>query len=426
MNYSSAKQLSASGFAHSTSAVGSGDTVLDTSGKIAPAGAARQFTNNLENTIRVLHVHAGNIYGGVEAMLLTQIRQRNLCPDLQISFALCFDGRFSEELRAEGATVQPLGNVRARQPLSIRRGRRNLKDLLRQEAFDVVVTHSCWSQAIFGPTVRAASVPLVFYMHSPVNGKHWLERWARRTPPDMVIGNSNFTAATSSQLYPGVRAETVYCPVAPAEHGQLAADRSATRAEWQTPEDVVVIIQVSRMEAWKGHALLLEALSLLRDLPDWLCWQVGGAQRPTEIQYRDELNRIAGRLGISERVHFLDQRTDVTRLLEAADIFCQPNLKPEPFGIVFIEALYAQLPIVTTDIGGALEIIDDSCGMLVPPGDAGALAESLRRLITDQTERRRFGTRGPARARRICDPASQLRQFHEALRSVIRRQQVSE
>jgi glycosyltransferase involved in cell wall biosynthesis len=137
------------------------------------------------------------------------------------------------------------------------------------------------------------------------------------------------------------------------------------------------------------------------------------------------LKNNAAQLGIADRVRFLDQRTDVTRLLAAADIFCQPNVSGEPFGIVFIEALYAQLPVVTTNIGGAREIVDDSCGVLVPPGDAHALAESLRRLIADETQRSRLGRAGPVRARRLCDPATQLNQFQEAVGSIIQRRQVS-
>jgi glycosyltransferase involved in cell wall biosynthesis len=358
------------------------------------------------------------MYGGVEAIMLTHVQQQNLCPALQSSFALCFEGRLSEELIAAGAAVYSLGSVRTRQPLSVRRARRNLRELLRREQFDVVVMHSSWSQAIFGPTVRAASVPLVFYMHGPADGKHWLERWARKTKPDLVLCNSQFTAASLSKLYPGVRSETVYCPVAPPSLARSEEERSKTRAELQTPDDATVIIQVSRMEPGKGQTIHLEALSLLKDLPGWVCWQVGGAQRPAEVQYLTELKKTAGRLGIADRVHFLGQRSDVARLLSAADIFCQPNTSSEGFGLVFIEALYAELPVVTTDIGGAREIVDDDCGVVVAPRDPPALAESLEALINNKAElqNRRFAAR--ARAHVLCDPALRIKQFHRALCSL--------
>jgi glycosyltransferase involved in cell wall biosynthesis len=358
--------------------------------------------------VRVLHVHPGNIYGGVETMLLTQAQHRNDVPGMQASFALCFVGRFSEQLDSVAAPVHWLGKVRVRQPLSIRRVRHNLGELLRREPFDVVVTHSCWSQAIFGPVVRKSAVPLVFYLHGPAKGRHWLERWARRTPPDKVVCNSRFTASTLHHLYPQVPAKVVYCPVAPPQLSDADSDRKQTRAELQTPEGATVIIQVSRMEPWKGHRLHLEALSLLKDLPDWVCWQVGGAQTPGEENYERELKETASRLGIAERVRFLGQRTEVARLLFASDIFCQPNTGPEPFGISFIEALYAHLPVVTTNLGGAPEIVDDSCGLLVQPNDATALANTLKLLLENRDLRQKLGKAGFSRATALCDVSSQM------------------
>src|SRR5205807_8459590 len=155
----------------------------------------------------------------------------------------------------------------------------------------------------------------------------------------------------------------------------------AVRSELQTPSEATVIIQVSRMEAWKGHSLHLQALADLPRNAHWFAWIVGGGQRPSEVEYEARLKEKAGELGIAGKVRFTGQRDDVARLLSAADIFCQPNLSPEPFGISLIEALNAGLPVVTTALGGALEIINDSCGILVSPNDAAVLAEALRQLV---------------------------------------------
>jgi glycosyltransferase involved in cell wall biosynthesis len=238
--------------------------------------------------------------------------------------------------------------------------------------------------------------------------------------------NSNFTAATAATLFPKVRAETVYCPVAlpvaaaaDASDADLKNARELTRRELQTPAEATVIVQVSRMEPWKGQAAHLEALSLLKDLPGWICWQVGGAQSANEASYLDRLKKLAADLGIAERVRFLGQRSDVMRLLSAADVFCQPNTTAEPFGVVFVEALGARLPVVTTDLGGAREIVNRSCGMLVRPGDVRALAEALRGLIQDRALRERLGAAGPARARELCDPAVRLEQFQQSLRGIV-------
>jgi glycosyltransferase involved in cell wall biosynthesis len=127
------------------------------------------------------------------------------------------------------------------------------------------------------------------------------------------------------------------------------------------------------------------------------------------------LQRLAIEFQISDRVRFLGQRSDVPSLMRAADIFCQPKQEPEPFGIVFLEALQAGLPVVSTNMGGAAEIINESCGILTPPGNPEALAEVLGRLIQNPTQRRSLGDAGPARARVLCEPATQIRQLGDVL-----------
>lgn len=366
--------------------------------------------------LRVLHVHSGNLYGGVETILVTLARHRDLCPQMESHFALCFEGRLTEELTSAGAPVYGLGRVRLRNPASMRRARRVVRRLLDENRFDLSVCHSGWSRAIFGPVFRSAGLPLVSWFHDASGKRNWLDRLSDRTPPDLAVCNSAFTASGLGQRYQGLRSEVVYCPVA--SHQVFSdRDRRAIRNEMQAPQAATVIIQASRMESWKGHALHLEALHLLRGLPDWICWLVGGAQRRQETEYLEELKRLAGRLGIADRVRFLGKRSDVPRLLRAADIYCQPNVKPEPFGIVFIEALYARLPIVTTALGGACEIVNGSCGILVPPRDRIALASSLRRLIVDSDLRAKLGAAAPDRAQELCEPVRQMRRIAEVFSS---------
>jgi glycosyltransferase involved in cell wall biosynthesis len=138
---------------------------------------------------------------------------------------------------------------------------------------------------------------------------------------------------------------------------------------------------------------------------------VGGVQRPREGRYLSELREMVVELGVADRVQFLGQRSDITRLLRGADIYCQPNTGPEPFGISVVEALLAELPVVTTALGGANEIVDGSCGVTVEPGNAQLLAKVLRGLIEDFDRRRSLGELGPARAAMLCDPGTQLKRL---------------
>lgn len=365
--------------------------------------------------MRVLHVYSGNLFGGIEVILIALARGRSLSPGVEHEFALCFQGKLARELTRFGARLHHLGPVRMSRPATARSARAALAALLASTAFDRVICHAPWAQGIFGGVARRARVPLVFWAHDVMKGRHWTERLARRVAPDLAICNSRFTASTLGSLYSSVPAAVVYAPVEMRRWPMDAKERRLTRVFLNTAERAIVIIQASRSERWKGHALLLEALSELRDVPNWIWWQVGGAQRPAEAAFLSALKQSAKRFGIFDRVRWIGERDDVPRLLAAADLYCQPNLDPEPFGVAFVEALAAGLPVVTVGRGGACEIVDDSCGILVPPRDPHALAAEIKQLIEDPGRRARLAAAGPARARRLCDPATALQRLADVL-----------
>ncbi len=118
------------------------------------------------------------------------------------------------------------------------------------------------------------------------------------------------------------------------------------------------------------------------------------------------LRREVTALALEPRVRFLGERRDVPCVMRAADILCQPNEEPEPFGVVLAEALLSGLPVVTTDAGGAREIVSDACGRLVPAGDLEALTRTLGNLIEDAPLRApRWESAGPGTPTARCAPA---------------------
>src|SRR3990172_8459324 len=136
----------------------------------------------------------------------------------------------------------------------------------------------------------------------------------------------------------------------------------------------------------------------------------GGGGGAEDIS-RAGLERQTNEARIAHRVHFLGARDDVASLLWASDVYCQPNTQPEPFGISFIEALYAGLPVVATDLGGAREIVTPACGVLVPPRDPRALRDALERMMTDAGLRQRLRAAAPARAAALCAPEAAVQRL---------------
>ena len=115
-------------------------------------------------------------------------------------------------------------------------------------AFDRVICHAPWAQGLFGGVARRAGVPLVFWAHDVMKGRHWTERLARRVAPDLAICNSRFTAGTLGRLYANVPSAVVYAPVEMRRSPMDAEERRLTRVSLNTPERAIAIILASRSE----------------------------------------------------------------------------------------------------------------------------------------------------------------------------------
>lgn len=160
--------------------------------------------------------------------------------------------------------------------------------------------------------------------------------------------------------------------------GTLAPQPAVARAALQTPEDVPVVLLLSRMHRKKGVDTLLQAAQAL---PDAYFWLAGDGPKLTE--YR----RLAERLQLSSRVRFLGWRTDRAALLAAADVCALPS-RYEPFGTVIAESWHAGVPLVAARAAGASQYVSDGVdGLLCDIDDADGLARQLRRAIDDASLR---------------------------------------
>jgi glycosyltransferase involved in cell wall biosynthesis len=338
--------------------------------------------------MRVLHLYAGNLFGGIERTLLTLWRARRRAPRMQPHFALCFDAKLADELRQDGAPVEIFGDVRLSRPWTVLRARRRLRASTSRAHFDVALAHGLWPHVVFAPAVREARLPLVTWLHDVPREGGWLEWLAQREPPDVLLANSRYTAARAAEVFAGARIEVQRPPV---ELPHVPSESSVTKSHR------FVILIASRLQRSKGHVILIDALSMLPAALDWECWIAGAPQRASEHAYLEELRHRAAAVHASGRLRFLGHRDDVPRLLAAADVMCQPNTKPEGFGLAYIEAMAVGTPVVTTDIGAARELIDDTCGVLVAPDDPRAVAAAITRIATT-----RHRCDGRARAREMC------------------------
>jgi glycosyltransferase involved in cell wall biosynthesis len=168
--------------------------------------------------------------------------------------------------------------------------------------------------------------------------------------------------------------------------------RDERRAEFGFLPGDIVILSVSRLFPAKGPSDLIRSFALVHEArADTRLVIVG---REVEPGYAAQLKLLAVDLGVDESVVFAGQRGDVPSLMAAADIYAMPS-QFEPFGLVYLEAMAMQLPIVALDNGGTPEVVEaGTVGLLSPAGDIRSLVDAMLTLIDNPSLREAMGRRG--------------------------------
>jgi len=170
-----------------------------------------------------------------------------------------------------------------------------------------------------------------------------------------------------------------------------SAPREELRARLGAAPETACLLVAANLVRRKGVDVLLDAFAALATRAHCALWIAGDGPE------RAALEAAATRLGVAEQVSFLGRRGDVPDLLEACDVFVLPS-RQEGLGVAALEAMARARPVLASAVGGLAEIvIPEQTGLLVPPGDAAALASALERLVRDPALARRLGAAGAKR-----------------------------
>jgi glycosyltransferase involved in cell wall biosynthesis len=193
------------------------------------------------------------------------------------------------------------------------------------------------------------------------------------------------------------------------------------RDEFGIPETAPVIGYVGRLEEEKGTQFFIEALpAISRALPPARYLIVGEASDEQE-EFDARARERVRELGIADRVSFTGFRDDVPDLIAAMDVAVVPSLR-EAFGLVNVEVMACGRPLVATRVGGIPEVVEDgTTGILVPPGDSGALAEAVLSLMADPGRRRAMGEAGRRRAAQFFDIRAHVRKMEDLYTEMVAR-----
>ena len=402
-----------------------------------------------DQRLRVMHVTSDLEIGGAQEVVRTLVEHQLAegCLPVVCTFA---DGPLRTGIERLGIPVEMLPDRRhgvLNVPLFVRdllQARSALMRLARKYEVDVVQTHLLWSQNFLVLSLRLGRTrPVVFWTAQnerlalradQLPGRRWLlrpkmlgyrllysltQRWAG----GFVAVSDRVASAIQREL--GGSPEKIAIIHNAVDLGRYGrggreADRLRVRSSLGLGPASRLAITVATLKPQKGHRYLIEAAqALVSEFPDLHFAFVGDGE------LREELLARVRALGLAERVHFLGSRGDVSELLAASDLFVLPSLW-EGLPMALIESMASGLPVVATDVSGTEEVVTSGeTGLLVPPGDAVALAGAIARLLTRPDEAQALANAARARVAANFGAAKQAREHIALYRRELGRRVIS-
>lgn len=239
---------------------------------------------------------------------------------------------------------------------------------------------------------------------------------------DGIIGVSEFVAESAVAI--GCQPKKVYHALNSLDSSQwdYQTDGSPIRQEFHLSPNVLIFTLVGRMVPWKGHKLVLKALAQIKDrIPDFRFMIVGG-DTPNALtggsSYLADLQKQARDLGLSQKVIFTGQRSDISAILAACDLYTMPTLE-EPCCLAILEAMAMKKAVVALDSGGPREIVEHGkSGLLSQPEDVEQFAENILTLVNDASLRRQMGEYARQRVDEYFNPqrlANEVAQIYQLI-----------
>ncbi|PVE20960.1 glycosyltransferase [Microvirga sp. KLBC 81] len=324
------------------------------------------------------------------------------------------EGELAEGLRRAGI---PVALVPCPGTAPILRPHPGLCHHFAARAPDVVhAQNGVWAKAALA--ARAADVPAVIHTaHGFSLNEPWFGdalRWWAGLRTDMVVAVS---ASLREHLVrrariPASRVVTIINGIDTARFAPSGRSGILREALGIGP-DVPLLGCVARLDPVKNHALLLEAMALLvRQVPDARLVLVGDGPLREALQERAEA------LGLGGKVLFAGTLADTAPAYRDLDLFVLPSVS-EGTSISVLEAMASGIPVVATAVGGTPQLLDGgTCGTLVPSGDPAAMAEAIRRLLTDPVGRTRMARAARERVLEEFGHAAMVRAYEKLYRQV--------
>ncbi len=311
------------------------------------------------------------------------------------------EGPLTDALREEGVEAAVIGIHPWRKPRTWWRIPGNtlrIARLLRRVRADLLHANDFWAMPwiLAGRRVARSAAPVVCHVRNPVGPRRVREYGLARA--ERVVTISRALEEEFLHWPPALRRRVETIPDG-IDFDRLAEtdDGRDLREAFGIPPRAPLVLQAGHLTPRKDPALLLEAVAALPgDLRPHVL--LLGGEKAQEADYARALRARAAEADLAGRVHFAGFDEAVGAYYRAADVLALPS-REEGLGLVSLEAMHYETPVVASRVGGIPEVVrDGETGLLHPPGDAAALADALRALLINPARIREMGAAGRRRA----------------------------
>jgi glycosyltransferase involved in cell wall biosynthesis len=187
-----------------------------------------------------------------------------------------------------------------------------------------------------------------------------------------------------------------------------------------TPNELVIAL-VGRINSWKGQPLLLDAFHLLTQKFDNIKLVFIGSAPPNQENFEITLNEKIKEYHLEDKALIIPFQEEIGKFWDSIDIAVVPSTEPEPFGMVVIEAMLSEKPVVASNHGGPTEIVlPNETGFLFEPNNKESLAENIEKLIVDSVLRKTLGINGKKRAIDVFSLDNHVRHFEKIFEEILK------
>ena len=340
----------------------------------------------------ILFLHSSSELYGSDRSLLNLLKNldRN---EFDISVILPCDGPLVEEIKKLNdinIIIKELAILR-RKNLNIKGIFKYLKDLVESVNFikkiinknniDIVYTNT---SVVFpgGLAAKLVGSKSVWHIREIISNK--FERkvvsFIVNTFSDVIIANSRSTGEAITKN--SNKLKIVY----------NAIETRPKYKKYKRTDDVIVIGMAGRINRWKGQKLFIDMAKDILEQTKNVKFKIAGDVYKGEGHILEDLKLYVKESGVEKYIEFLGQVNNMDEFYNSIDIFILPSIQPEPFGLVVIEAMENELPVIATNHGGPTEIIDNGIdGYLVDYTNSKEMSRRTLELINDSKLREELG-----------------------------------